>query len=257
MFELYNSIRHFSSRIQQIGFNNYDLAFGYPRYVNIASLIAVRMTNGFCAFVNDWRDGNNFKRALFYTSKQNHFPQRAACLTILSVLGELTIELCEMFTEAVRDDTYIQNNSYQSIKYLHSIKDEKLVLNLLLSYLKSKSMTVRYIAAKILLHLSQSSLIPFQQVQTMLNDLMLDSTSNENLWLIKEQDGFSFECQYYNIGPLKQVIYSLLLQYITQQTSDNIRKNEFNDIHLDFIESEKSSRFASCIYEKKSEDISE
>jgi hypothetical protein len=54
MLELYNSIRHFSSKIQQIGFNNCDLAFGYPTYVKIASLIALRMTNVFCAFVNNW-----------------------------------------------------------------------------------------------------------------------------------------------------------------------------------------------------------
>jgi hypothetical protein len=162
-----------------------------------------------------------------------------------------------MFIEAVRDDPYIQNNSSQSIKYLHSIKDEKLVLNLLLSYLKSKSMSVRYIAVKILLHLCQLSLIPFEQIQTMLNDVMLDSSSNEDLWLIKEQDNFSFECQYENVGPLKKVIYSLLFQHITEERSDNILKTELNDIHLDFIESEKSSRFSSCLYEKKCEDISE
>ncbi|CAF1210204.1 unnamed protein product [Rotaria sordida] len=257
MIELYDSIRHFSIKILQIGFNNYDLAYGYPTYVKIACLIAVRMPKVFCNFINDWPERDNFKRALFYTSKQNHFPQRAACLTILSLLGELTIDLCQMFIEAVHDDPYIQNNCYKSIRFIHSVKDEKVVLNLLLSYLKSKSMNVRYVTAKILLHLSQSSLIPFQQVQTMLNDLMLDLSSNEDLWLIKEKDGFSLECQYYYAGPLKHVIYTLLVQHITEHKSDNIRRNQINDIDLDFIESEKASRFASYIYEKKSEDIPE
>ncbi|CAF3536379.1 unnamed protein product [Rotaria sp. Silwood1] len=257
MVELYDSIRHFSNKIQQIEFNNYDLAYGYPTYVNIACLIAVRMPKVFCAFIKDWPDGDNLKRALFYASKQNHFPQRASCLTILSLLGELTIDLCQMFIEAVRDDSYIQNNCYKSIRFIHSVKDEKVVLKRLLSYLKSKSMSVRYVTAKILLHLSQSSLIPFQQVQTILNDLMLDSSSNEQLWLIKEKDGFTLECQYYYAGPLKDVIYSLLVQHVTEHNSDNVRRNRFNDIDLDFIESEKASHFASCVYEKNLEDTPE
>ncbi|CAF4096500.1 unnamed protein product [Rotaria sp. Silwood2] len=257
MVELYDSIRHFSTKILQIGFNNYDLAYGYPTHVRIACLIAVHIPKVFCAFIKDWPDGDNFKRALFYTSKQNHFPQRAACLTILSLLGELTIDLCQMFIVAVCDDPYIQNNCYKSIRFIHSVKDEIIVLNLLLSYLKSKSMTIRYVTAKILLHLSQSSLIPFQQVQTVLTDLMLDADSNEDLWLIEEKDGFSLEYQYYYAGPLKHVIYSLLVQHVTEHKSENVRRNRFNDIDSDFIESEKASHFASCVYEKKSQDIPE
>ncbi|CAF5190551.1 unnamed protein product, partial [Rotaria magnacalcarata] len=44
---------------------------------------------------------------------------------------------------------------------------------------------------------------------------MLDSSSTEDLWLIKEQDDLSFDCEYYYAGPLKHVIYSLLVQHIT------------------------------------------
>ncbi|CAF1486892.1 unnamed protein product [Rotaria sordida] len=234
-----------------------DLPYGYPTYVKIASLIAARIPAVFCSFMKDWRDGDNLKRALFYTSKQQNFPQRAACLIILSLLGELTVDLCEMFIEAICDIPYIQNTCYKCITHIHSIKDEKTVLNFLLSYLKSKSMNVRYITAKILLHLSQLSLIPSKQIQSILNNLMLDPSSNEDLWLIEEQDGLCPKCEYYYAGPLKDIIYSLLIQHVIGHTSDNIRRNTFNDIDLDFIESEKASHFASCIYEKKSEDTTE
>ncbi|CAF2498080.1 unnamed protein product [Rotaria sp. Silwood2] len=249
--ELYNSIRQFTTKVSPMGDTDYELAYGYPQYVKIASLIAIQMPTEFCAFIKDWRDGDNLKRALFYTSKQHNFPQRAACLTILSILGELTVELCEMFIEAVHDDPYIQNNCYKCITRINSIKDENVVLNFLFSYLKSKSMNVRYITAKILLHLSQSSLISSKQVDTILNDLMLDPNSNEDLWLIEEKDVLLTKCEYYYAGPLKDVIYSLLIQNVTGDKNDNIRRNEYNDIDLNFIESEKVSRFASCLYEAR------
>ncbi|CAF4169726.1 unnamed protein product [Rotaria sp. Silwood2] len=249
--ELYNSIRGFTSRALQMADINLHLPYGHPPYVNIASLIALRMPAVFCTFIKDWSDGENLKRALFYASKQHNFPQRAACLTILSLFGELTVDLCEMFIESVHDDPYVQNTCYKCITRIHCIKDEKVVLNFLLSYLKSKSMNVRYITIKILLHLVQTSLIPSKQILTVLNDLMLDSGSNENLWLIKEQDGLLVNCQYYYAGSLKDVIYSLLIQYITGHVSDNIQRYEFNNIDLDFIESEKASHFATCIYEER------
>ncbi|CAF3880335.1 unnamed protein product, partial [Rotaria sordida] len=244
-------IRHFTIETLHVEDNYYEIAYSYPTYVKIASLIAIRKPTEFCTFTKDWHDQDNLKRALFYASKQNHFPQRAACLTVLSMLGELTIDLCKMFIEAVRDDPYVQNNCYKCITHIHSIKDEEVVLNLLLSYLKSKSMNIRHVTAKILLHLSQSSLIPSKQVQIILNDLMLDPSSNEDLWLIKEKDYYHIECEYYYVGPLKDVIYSLLVQHVMDHTSDNVRRNEFNDIDLDFIESERASRFASCIYEEQ------
>ncbi|CAF1097185.1 unnamed protein product [Rotaria sordida] len=253
MIELYNQIRNYTAKILPIVDTNFELAFGYPQHVNIASLIAIRMPTAFCAFIKDWSDANNLKHALFYTSKQHNFPQRAACLTILSVLGELTVDLCEMFIETVYDDPNVQNNSFKCITHIHTIKDENAVLNRLLSYLKSKSMKVRYMTAKIFLHLSQLSLIPSQQFQTILNDLILDPTSNEDLWLIKEQNSTWIECEYYYAGPLKDVIYSLLIQHVTGLTSDNVRRNEFNDIDFDFIKSEQASRFASYIYEEKTE----
>jgi hypothetical protein len=254
IIELYNSIRHYTNRLLPIRDKDFDLAYGYPQYVKIANLIAVRMPVKFCNFIRDWHDGENLKRALFYTSKQHNFPQRAACLAILSLFGELTVELCEMFTEALRDDPYIQNTCYKCLTRINTIKDEKVVLNLLFSYLKSKSMNVRYFATKILLHLVKSSLISFKQVRTVLNDLMLDSSSNEDLWLIEEQDTISIECGYYYAGPLKDVIYSLLVQYLTGDTIGNVRRQELNDVDSDFNESEKASRLASCLYEAKTEE---
>ena len=115
-------------------------------------------------------------------------------------------------------------------------------------------MNVRYAAAKILLRLSQSSLIPSDQVRTALNDLMLDPSSNDNLWLIEEQDDIITKCHYYYAGPLKDVIYSLLVQHLTGDASETVRRNELNDIDSDFIESETASRLASCLYEKKREE---
>jgi hypothetical protein len=222
--------------------------------VRVAELIAVRMPAAFCAFIKDWWDGDNLKRALFYASKQHNHIQRAACLTILSIFGELTMELCQMIVEALRDDPHLQNTCYKSLTRITSIKDEKIVLNLLFAYLKSKSMNVRYVTAKLLLHLSQSSLISFDQVQTVLFDAMLEPNSNEDLWLIEEQDDVRAECIYYYAGPLKDVIYSLLVCHLTGDESKIIRRNELNDIDANFTESETAARLASCLYEKKVEE---
>jgi hypothetical protein len=252
--ELYQSIRHFNNTVKYLKTMDYRLAYGYPQYVRVAELITVRMPATFCAFIKDWSDGDNLKHALFYTSKQHDYVQRAACLTILSVFGELTVELCEMIIHTLRDDPHIQNTCYKSLTRITSIKDEKIVLNLLFAYLKSKSMNVRYITAKLLLHLSQSSLISFDQVQTVLFDVMLDPNSNEDLWLIEEQDDVRAECKYYYAGPLKDVIYSLLVRYLTGDASKIIRRNELNDIDKNFTESETAARLASCLYEKKIEE---
>ncbi|CAF3314940.1 unnamed protein product [Rotaria sp. Silwood2] len=192
------------------------------------------MPAAFCAFIKDWGDGDNLKRVLFYISKQHHFPQRAACLTILSLLGELTVDLCEMFIEALCDDPHIQNTCYKCITHIRSIKDEQF-----------------------LLHLSQLSLIPFQQAQIILNDTMLDPSSNEDLRLIEEQDGVWINCTYYYAGPVKDIICSLLVQQIIGDANEPVRRNEFNDIDLDFIESEKSSHLVSCLYETKTEEDAE
>ncbi|CAF4318790.1 unnamed protein product [Rotaria sp. Silwood2] len=192
------------------------------------------MPAAFCAFIKDWGDGDNLKRVLFYISKQHHFPQRAACLTILSLLGELTVDLCEMFIEALCDDPHIQNTCYKCITHIRSIKDEQL-----------------------LLHLSQLSLIPFQQAQIILNDTMLDPSSNEDLRLIEEQDGVWINCTYYYARPVKDIICSLLVQQIIGDANEPVRRNEFNDIDLDFIESEKSSHLVSCLYETKTEEDAE
>jgi hypothetical protein len=251
---LYNSIRHFTNTVQHMKTTNYYLAYGYPQYVRVAELIAVRMPAAFCAFIKDWCDGDKLKRALFYSSKQHNYLRRAACLTILSVFGELTVELCEMIIEALRDDPHIQNTCHKCLTRINSIQDEKAVMNLLLSYLKAKSMNVRYATVKLLLHLSQYSLIPSNQVQTVLNELISDPDSNEDLWLIKDQDNVRAECVYYYAGPLKDVIYSLLVQHLTGDAGGTVRRNELNDIDLDFVESEKASRLASCIYEEKNEE---
>jgi hypothetical protein len=252
--ELYQSIRHLNNTVQHIKTTDYYLAYGYPEYVRVAELIAVRMPAAFCAFIKDWWDGDNLKRALFYASKQHNHIQRAACLTILSIFGELTMELCQMIVEALRDDPHLQNTCYKSLTRITSIKDEKIVLNLLFAYLKSKSMNVRYVTAKLLLHLSQSSLISFDQVQTVLFDAMLEPNSNEDLWLIEEQDDVRAECIYYYAGPLKDVIYSLLVCHLTGDESKIIRRNELNDIDANFTESETAARLASCLYEKKVEE---
>jgi hypothetical protein len=252
--ELYDSIRHFNDIVQHVKTTEFYLCYGYPQYVRVAELIAVRMPAAFCAFIKDWCDGDHLKHALFYTSKQHNYIQRAACLTILSIFGELSVELCEMIIEALRDDPHIQNTCYRCLTRINSVKDERIVLNLLFSYLKSKSMNVRYITAKILLHLSQSSIIPSKQVQSVLYELMFDPDSNEDLWLIEEQDDVRAKCVYYYAGPLKDVIYALLVRYLTGDACTTIPRNELNDIDADFAESEKAARLASCLYEKKIEE---
>ena len=251
VMQLYNSIRHFTNDILYDKTTNTLLEYGHPCYVEIASLVIVRIPAAFCAYIKDCDYGDNLKRALYYTSKQLDFTQRAACLTILSVFGELTIELCEMFIEALRDDPHIQNICYKSMTRIESIKDENVIIDCLLSYLKSKSMNVRYVTIKMLLHLAQSSLISSDQVRLILNELMLDPSSTEDLWLIEEQDEIDADCEYYYAGPIKDVIYCLLIKYLTGDTIETIRRNQLNDIDSDFVESERVSRLTSCLYEAK------
>ncbi|CAF3865725.1 unnamed protein product [Rotaria sp. Silwood1] len=162
-----------------------------------------------------------------------------------------------MFIEAVRDDPYIQNTCYKCISRIHTVKGENNVLNLLFSYLKSKSMNVRHITAKILLHLFQLCLVLSIQVQAALKNLILDPNSNKDLWLIEEQDALLAKSEYFYAGSLKDVIYSLLIQNETGDKNNIIRRNEYNDIDLHFMQSEKVSCLASCLYERRPEENDE
>ncbi|CAF2732650.1 unnamed protein product [Rotaria sp. Silwood2] len=69
LVESYNSIRGFPNRALQMADIDLYLAYEYPPYMNIVNLIAIRMPTVFCAFIKDWCDGDNLKRALFYASK--------------------------------------------------------------------------------------------------------------------------------------------------------------------------------------------
>ncbi|CAF1266860.1 unnamed protein product [Adineta ricciae] len=249
--ELYNSIRHFTDQVMPLGGVKYILAYGCPQCVKVASLIAVKMPETFCASVRQFKHGDDLKRAIYYTSKQHNFPQRAACLTILSVLGELTIELCEMMIRTLFDDPHLQNTCYNCIARIHAVKDEKAVTDYLYSHLKSKSMNVRYLVAIILLYLAQSSLIPYEQVRSALSEVMLDPSSNEDLWLIEDDDAVFASCAYHYTGQLKDVIYFLLIQHSTGDTTEIVPQKEFNDIESDFVLAQRASRLASCLYEKQ------
>ncbi|CAF1140039.1 unnamed protein product [Rotaria sordida] len=246
-------IRHFTKDIVYRETTDNILAYGYPEYVEVASLIAVRMPAAFVSCIKDCGYEDDFKRSLFYTSKQHDFSRRSASLIILSVFGELTVELCDIFIEALCHDPYMRNTCYKCLARINTIKDENAVRNLLFSYLKSKSMNTRYAAAKMLLYFSQSSLILYDQVRVALNELMSDPTSEEDLWLIEEQEDLT-ECLYYYVGPLKNVIYSLLVQHLTGNTSRTVQKNGLNDIDSDFLQSDRASCLASCLYEEKKEE---
>ncbi|CAF3961962.1 unnamed protein product, partial [Rotaria sp. Silwood2] len=63
------NIRGFPNRALQMADIDLYLAYEYPPYMNIVNLIAIRMPTVFCAFIKDWCDGDNLKRALFYASK--------------------------------------------------------------------------------------------------------------------------------------------------------------------------------------------
>ncbi|CAF0813097.1 unnamed protein product [Adineta ricciae] len=251
--ELYNSIRHFTDQVIPLGGVKYILAYGCPQYVKVASLIAVKMPETFCTSVKQFKHGDDLKRAIYYTSKQHNFPQRAACLTILSVFGELTIELCEMMIRALFDDPHLQNTCYNCITRIHTVKDEKAVTDYLYSHLKSKSMNVRYLVAMILLYLVQSSLLPYEQVRSVLSEVMLDPSSNEDLWLIEDDDAVFASCAYHYTGQLKDVIYLLLIQHSTGNKTDIVPQKELNDIESDFVRAQRASRLASCLYGKQAE----
>ena len=249
--ELYNSIRHFTKDVVYRETTENILAYGYPQYVEVASLIAVQMPAAFISCIKECGYEDELKRSLFYTSKQHDFPRRGACLTIFSIFGELTVELCEMFIEGLCHDLHMQKICNTCLTRINTIKGQNAVLNLLFSYLKSKSMIVRYAATKMLLHFSRSSVISFDQVRSALDGLMSDPTSEEDLWLIDEHEDLRTDSVYYCVGSLKDVIYCLLIQRLTGDTSRVVQSDELNNIDLDFIQSEKASNLASCLYEEK------
>ena len=116
---------------------DYYLNYENIRYVDISSMIAVRMPATVCAIIKDLHVGNNLKRAVFCSDKQHDFPRCVTCLTVLSVLSELIVELCEMLIDGLLDDPYIPNTLHKCVNRISSIQDEKTVWNLLFSYLKS------------------------------------------------------------------------------------------------------------------------
>lgn len=249
--ELYENIRYFTDDIYCKSSMRYMYDYCYPRYVNVAASIAERMPAAFCTFVNEFVDGENLKRSLYYTSKQHDFPRRAACLTVLSMFGELTTDLCEMLIQALLDDPYLQNTCYRCISRIHSIKDEQ-VINKLKEYLKSKSSNARYASCKLLLHLSNKpDVISIEQVQNIFDEVMSDPQSAEDLWLIVEQEDTMADSIYYNAGQLKDAIHGLFINHLindvnTEKLTIDKETNNISVQQRDFIASEKASSLAGC-----------
>ena len=112
-------------------------------------------------------------------------------------------------------------------------------------------MNARYVADKMFLYLCESSLILFNQIRTVLNELISDPDSNEELWLIREQNKIMVDCVYHYVGSLKGVVYSLLVQHIRNGASTTMQKNLLNDIDVTFAESEEVLCLSFCLYEER------
>ncbi|CAF1217853.1 unnamed protein product [Adineta ricciae] len=251
--ELYEHIRYFTDVIFNDVSVEYLYNYSYPHYANVAAVVAESMPAAFCTAVNDFVNGENLKRSLYYTSKQHHFPRRAACLTVLSVFGELTAELCEMLIRALLDDPSIQNTCYRCLSRIQSVKDEKVIVKIK-EYLRSKSMNARYVSCKLLLILSRlPNTISLDKIQKLFNDVMRDPESDEDLWLIVEQDDIFCGSIYYNAGKLKNVVYALLVDHFISsgKTGTTTMQKEAatqSILQQDFIASEKAARLAACLF---------
>ncbi|CAF3668953.1 unnamed protein product [Rotaria socialis] len=248
--ELYDNIQHYTEEIIYEKDVDSMLKYRRPQYVNVAAELAERMPAAFCAFFNEWVNGDELKQVLYYTSKQHDFTRRAACLTVLSFFGELTTELTEMLVHALLDDPHVQNICYKCVKRIHSVKDKIGTFKALLNVLKSNSMNARYVAVKLLLNLSQSGVFQIEHVQQALLEMIRDPTSDEGLWLVEEQEKTLGKNNYYYAGSLKDVVYSLLVKHLIGDASDAITKqNEKSELYSDFVESDKAARLAACIFD--------
>ncbi|CAF3644951.1 unnamed protein product [Rotaria sp. Silwood1] len=207
--------------------------------------------------VDDTESGycDEFKRALYNTSKQRRTLRRAGCLTVLSAFGELTADLCEMLVLALLDDSFLQNTCYRCIARVQTLKDEH-ALNKLFEYLNSDSMNTRFATSTLLIRLTQSAIVDRKTMQTALYQVIDDPKSNEELWLIEENDDTTPENSYYRAGKLKDVIYNLLVTFFISDASDETASNEFRSTNADlteeesdFIASEKRARLAACSFD--------
>ncbi|CAF4019882.1 unnamed protein product, partial [Rotaria sp. Silwood1] len=94
-------------------------------------------------------------------------------------------------------------------------------------------MNTRFATSTLLIRLTQSAIVDRKTMQTALYQVIDDPKSNEELWLIEENDDTTPENSYYRAGKLKDVIYNLLVTFFISDASDETASNEFRSTNAD------------------------
>ncbi|CAF0896288.1 unnamed protein product [Didymodactylos carnosus] len=241
-----DSVKHIASNVHY-GYESYQhVHFGDPSFVEVAAELVKEMPAAFCAEVQRSSFGEaNFKKALYCTSIQHRFPRRVACIEVLSIFGQLTVDMSKMFVSALQDSAHLQRAVFRCVSRIREATRE--AIEYLYEYLNSDSMNARYTVAKLLVNLAHQDVVSVREVQRALVVAMEDPSAQQELWIIKNHEGAdATERMYVCLSRLNQALYGLLVQLSFLRTKDSIEQT-FHVNESESLTSTVNSQFEDAI----------
>ena len=174
--DMYANIAHFRADI--LDGPDKDQYF-YPTHLRVAVRIATKMLIAFqWAIEQNLPAGTElFKQALFAMSKQLDKNRRIASIQLLSMYGNLTNNLVEMFLCAAWEQPEsIQLLAYENIARVERVDSRDIVETLIEITRHDGSLQRRYVAAMLLVQLARCDQVSVREVQRVLSDVTNDQS---------------------------------------------------------------------------------
>ncbi|CAF3968968.1 unnamed protein product [Rotaria sordida] len=119
--ELVESVNDVGSEIEP--YPDWSETFSRINHIEIACDLADEMPAAFFTEIDQAGNRKVFQRLLIHTSRQHDYHQKNACIKLISIIGDLTIDVCNMFIDAVVENPSTQAVCYDSMKYFRKPRD--------------------------------------------------------------------------------------------------------------------------------------
>ncbi|CAF3757395.1 unnamed protein product [Rotaria sordida] len=119
--ELVESVNDVGSEIEP--YPDWSETFSRINHIEIACDLADEMPAAFFTEIDQAGNRKVFQRLLIHTSRQHDYHQKNACIKLISIIGDLTIDVCNTFIDAVVENPSTQAVCYDSMKYFRKPRD--------------------------------------------------------------------------------------------------------------------------------------
>ncbi|CAF3009856.1 unnamed protein product [Rotaria sp. Silwood2] len=119
--ELVESMKDVETQIKQ--YPDWSETFSSINHIEIACDLADEMPAAFSTVIDEVSNRELFQQSLIATSRQHDYRRQNACIKLTSIIGDLTVDVCNMFIDAIVENPSTQATCYDSIKYFRKPRD--------------------------------------------------------------------------------------------------------------------------------------